>query len=92
MALTSRMARLTDLHLNAIYPVSMHLLPLLMRFLLSWVLHASGCADVQDSSEGIVKLWGEDALLDWPGALEPIIEERDMVMANVLRACASGMV
>ena len=46
----------------------------------------------QADSEGIVKLWGEDALLDWPGALEPIIEERDMVMANVLRACASGMV
>ncbi|KAK9825968.1 hypothetical protein WJX74_002300 [Apatococcus lobatus] len=45
---------------------------------------------LQDSSEGIVKLWGEDALLDWPGALEPIIEERDMFMANVLRACASG--
>ena len=64
---------------------------LLMRFLPCWLPHDRVSADVQDSSEGIVKLWGEDALLNWPGALEPIIEERDMVMANVLRACASGM-
>ncbi len=48
------------------------------------------CA-VQADSEGIVRLWGEDALLGWPGAMEPIIEERDAVMANVLRACASGV-
>ena len=46
---------------------------------------------VQEGSEGIVKLWGEDALLAWPGAMEPIINERDTVMANALRASASGV-
>ncbi|KAL4858448.1 TraB domain-containing protein [Chlorella vulgaris] len=38
----------------------------------------------------IVKLWGEDALLNWPGALEPIITQRDAYMARSIAAAASG--
>lgn len=33
------------------------------------------------------KLWGEDALLNWPGAMGPVISDRDAYMA---RACASA--
>jgi pheromone shutdown protein TraB len=32
-----------------------------------------------------VKLWGEDALLDWPGAEGPIIRERDEFMARTIK-------
>jgi hypothetical protein len=38
----------------------------------------------------LVKLWGEDALLDWPGALAPVIDERDAYMARTLWAAATG--
>lgn len=40
--------------------------------------------------EGPLKLWGEDALLDWPGALGPILEERDRFMAQCIRDLATG--
>jgi hypothetical protein len=38
----------------------------------------------------IVKLWGEDALLSWPGAMEPVIHRRDAYMARSIAAAASG--
>jgi hypothetical protein len=38
----------------------------------------------------IVKLWGEDALLSWPGAMEPIIHRRDKYMARSVAAAATG--
>lgn len=31
-------------------------------------------------------LWGEDALLKWPGALSSVLEDRDMFMARVLKS------
>jgi pheromone shutdown protein TraB len=34
--------------------------------------------------------WGEDALLKWPGAVTPLIEERDAYMARVMAAAAQG--
>jgi hypothetical protein len=34
--------------------------------------------------------WGEDALLRWPGAWKPLIEERDAHMARVTAAAATG--
>jgi hypothetical protein len=37
-----------------------------------------------------LKLFGEDALLDWPGALEPIIHDRDTFMARALAGAATG--
>ncbi|KAL4443721.1 hypothetical protein ABPG75_011458 [Micractinium tetrahymenae] len=37
-----------------------------------------------------VKLWGEDALLKWPGAMQPIIHSRDAYMARSIAAAASG--
>lgn len=37
-----------------------------------------------------MKLWGEDALLSWPGAMEPIIHKRDAYMARACAAAASG--
>ncbi|GAB4818160.1 hypothetical protein N2152v2_005206 [Parachlorella kessleri] len=39
----------------------------------------------------MIKLWGEDALLDWPGAVQPIINERDIYMARTLAAAANGV-
>lgn len=38
----------------------------------------------------IVKLWGEDALLSWPGAMEPVINQRDAYMARSVAAAAGG--
>ncbi|PRW56496.1 actin binding [Chlorella sorokiniana] len=38
----------------------------------------------------IVKLWGEDALLNWPGAMDPIINQRDAYMTRTCVAAASG--
>lgn len=35
-------------------------------------------------------VWGEDALLSWPGAESPIIAERDAFMARVLAATATN--
>jgi hypothetical protein len=35
-------------------------------------------------------VWGEDALLKWPGAVTPLIEERDAYMARVIAAAAQG--
>lgn len=43
-----------------------------------------------DGGGGAVKLWGEDALLDWPGAMGPVIDERDEFMAKTLAAAATG--
>ncbi|KAL0049763.1 hypothetical protein WJX82_009526 [Trebouxia sp. C0006] len=45
---------------------------------------------LQNGSKELVKLWGEDALLSWPGALEPVIHERDVHMANTIWAAATG--
>lgn len=36
------------------------------------------------------KVYGEDALLDWPGAMEPIIRDRDTFMAAALASAAQG--
>jgi len=36
------------------------------------------------------KLWGEDALIDWPGALAPVITERDEFMAKSVACLAKG--
>ena len=45
---------------------------------------------LQNGSSQLVKLWGEDALLDWPGALDPVIHERDAHMARTISAAAQG--
>jgi hypothetical protein len=37
-----------------------------------------------------VKLWGEDALLKWPGAKEPVIHRRDAYMARSVAAACAG--
>ncbi len=37
-----------------------------------------------------MELWGEDALLQWPGARRPLIQERDAYMARTIWAAASG--
>jgi len=37
-----------------------------------------------------LKLFGEDALLDWPGALESIIRDRDTFMGKALAGAATG--
>lgn len=37
-----------------------------------------------------LKLFGEDALLDWPGVLQPLIQERDAFMAKALAAAATA--
>eukprot|EP00887_Chlorella_sp_A99_P000855 scaffold5.g855.t1 len=45
---------------------------------------------LQAPGAGPYKLWGEDALLSWPGAMEPVIHERDAYMARALLAAAEG--
>lgn len=45
---------------------------------------------LQNGSSQLVKLWGEDALLDWPGALDPVIHKRDAHMAKTIYAAAQG--
>ncbi|GIL84547.1 hypothetical protein Vretimale_14392 [Volvox reticuliferus] len=37
-----------------------------------------------------LKLFGEDALLDWPGAFQALIPERDAFMAKAIAAVATG--
>ena len=37
-----------------------------------------------------VEIWGEDALLQWPGARRPLIAERDAYMARTIWAAATG--
>ncbi|KAL0042778.1 hypothetical protein WJX79_010731 [Trebouxia sp. C0005] len=44
---------------------------------------------LQNGSKQLVRLWGEDALLSWPGALEPVIHERDVHMAKTIWAAAT---
>lgn len=46
--------------------------------------------DVQSNLGTALKLYGEDALLDWPGARESVIAERDTFMARALAAAARG--
>lgn len=44
---------------------------------------------VADGNAPPLRLWGEDALLDWPGALRPLLHERDAWMSKGLAAAAS---
>ena len=37
-----------------------------------------------------LKLFGEDALLDWPGAMGAILRDRDTFMAKALVGVATG--
>lgn len=46
---------------------------------------------VSENLDQLLKLFGEDALLDWPGALVPVVDERDQYMARNLHAAASGI-
>ncbi|CAL5220498.1 g2527 [Coccomyxa viridis] len=48
-------------------------------------------APLQADLERPVELWGEDALLQWPGARRPLIQERDAYMARTIWAAASGL-
>lgn len=45
---------------------------------------------VQQNLGQLLKIKGEDALLDWPGASESILAERDLYMAKALAAAAKG--
>ena len=38
-----------------------------------------------------LKLFGEDAILDWPGAMDVVIRDRDSYMARTLAAAALGV-
>ena len=46
---------------------------------------------VQQNLNQTLKIKGEDALLDWPGASQSILGERDMYMAKSLAAAATGL-
>lgn len=37
-----------------------------------------------------VEIWGEDALLQWPGARRSLIQNRDAYMARTIWAAATG--
>jgi hypothetical protein len=45
---------------------------------------------VQADLDRPVEIWGEDALLQWPGARRPVIAERDAYMARTIWAAATG--
>ncbi|KAK9837254.1 hypothetical protein WJX81_002082 [Elliptochloris bilobata] len=52
-------------------------------------------ADVQlkepiQGGEGLLRIWGEDAIIGFPGAQASIIDERDAYMARTIRAAAQG--
>ncbi len=40
--------------------------------------------------EGPLRIWGEDAIVAFPGAQTSIIDERDAYMARTIRAAAQG--
>eukprot|EP00210_Caulerpa_lentillifera_P009009 g8599.t1 len=46
---------------------------------------------IQSDLETPLKLFGEDALLDWPGAMEPVIHQRDSFMARNLYLTAENL-
>lgn len=74
--------------------------PVALPFFEIWKFSRMGEKEIEDAvavPESIqgdlgerMKLYGEDALLDWPGASESIIEERDEYMTRALVASASG--
>lgn len=45
---------------------------------------------IQSDLETPLKLFGEDALLDWPGAMDPVIHQRDQFMARNLYLTATS--
>ena len=47
----------------------------------------SACAQ---GGEGPLRIWGEDAIVRFPGAQASIIDERDAYMARTIRAAAQG--
>lgn len=49
-----------------------------------------GSALLQSNLDKPFYVWGEDALLSWPGAEPALIAERDSFMARVLAATATG--
>ncbi len=53
-------------------------------------VHASQQHLNTQSSTAPLKLTGEDALLEWPGAMEPLIHQRDALMAYVVKQAAQG--
>jgi hypothetical protein len=48
------------------------------------------CVLLQSNLDKPFFVWGEDALLKWPGAEPALIAERDAFMARVLAATATG--
>lgn len=52
------------------------------------LLQPSTAAASSSGVKAATRLPGEDALIDWPGALRPIVEERDSYMARALAAAA----
>jgi hypothetical protein len=53
-------------------------------------LHAEAIFLLQANLDKPFYVWGEDALLSWPGAEPALIKERDAFMARVLAASATG--
>lgn len=47
---------------------------------------------IQSDLNQNLKLFGEDALLDWPGAFEPIIQDRDKFMSKNMFLAAKGLI
>lgn len=89
--------------LAAAVPLAAAALPVAAPLLEVWRFSKLSAAEIEDTvrleeplqvegaaAQATVKLWGEDALLSWPGAMEPVIHERDEFMARALAAAASG--
>jgi len=58
-------------------------LPCTLPYTLLYTRRAQG-------GEGPLRIWGEDAIIAFPGAQTSIIDERDAYMARTIRAAAQG--
>lgn len=55
-------------------------------------LQAAACNVQGNDVDKAVEIWGEDALLQWPNARQPLIHERDAYMARTIWAAATGAI
>jgi hypothetical protein len=91
--------------LAAALPLGAAAAPILAPLLEVWRFSRMGGAEIEETvrlkeplqraggdpaAAPALELWGEDALLKWPGAMAPVIHERDDYMARALAAAVAG--
>ncbi|CAL8464277.1 g3812 [Coccomyxa elongata] len=77
-------------------------LPLVSPLVQIWLLAQKSKEEIEDivrmkeplqgnNLDAPVEIWGEDALLQWPGARRSLIQDRDAYMARTIWAAATGV-